>query len=110
MTQPTTIVVPIRHEPDGSIRIGQTRILLELVIRAYLRGGSAEGIVDSYPSLGIDEVYAVIAYYLQNKSEVDAYLENYQKESEAIQKKLEAIQPDLADFRTRLLKRIENKK
>lgn len=105
MIQPTTIVVPIRHEPDGSIRIGRTRILLELVIRAYLRGASAEGIVDSYPSLRIDEVYAVIAYYLQNKSVVDVYLEEYEKESDTIQEKLEAIQPDLADFRTRLLKR-----
>lgn len=57
--------------------VGDTRVLLELVIRAYLHlGETPEGIVDSYPSLNISEVYAVLAYYLANPDEIDAYIRN----------------------------------
>ena len=58
---PDDFPVPLRRDPNGKIRIGETRILLELVIHAYLRGESVEEIVDSYPTLKLSDVYAVLA-------------------------------------------------
>ncbi len=55
--------VPLRREESGAIRIGQTRVLLELVIRAFEDGATPETIVQRYSSLSLADVYAVIAYY-----------------------------------------------
>jgi hypothetical protein len=46
-----TMTIPLRTDEHGAIRIGKTRVLLELVIHAYYMGEIPEGIVDSYPSL-----------------------------------------------------------
>lgn len=69
-----TLTIPLRMDKDGAIRVGQTRVLLELVIHAYYEGETPEGIVERYPSLSTADVYAVIGYYLGNRNEIDAYV------------------------------------
>jgi uncharacterized protein (DUF433 family) len=103
---PSTVHVPLRQEADGTIRIGKSRVLLEILIRAFLRGASAEAIVESYPSLGLDEVYAVIAYYLANRAEVDSYMQQMEAESKRVREALDAKQPQLIGLRERLMKRL----
>jgi uncharacterized protein (DUF433 family) len=71
---PITMDVPLRTDNQGKIRVGGTRVLLELVIHAFQQGESAEGIIDSYSTLKLADVYAVIAYYLTHRAEVDAYM------------------------------------
>jgi len=110
LTANTSISIPLTQKPDGSIRIGKTRVLLELVIRAFLRGTTPESIVDSYPSLNIQQVYAVIAYYLQHKEEVDEYLQQVETEAEEIRQKIEEAQPDTSSLRARLIKYMESQK
>jgi uncharacterized protein (DUF433 family) len=107
---PPPIPVPLRADPDGTIRIGNTRVLLEIVIHAFQRGETIEGIVQSYPTLKLEDVYAVIAYYLQNQAEVDEYVRQAEAEGERIRREIEAQQPALAGLRERLLKRMEEKK
>ena len=58
--EPLSVAVPLREDPPGVFRVGQSRVLLELVLRAFNRGESAEGIVRSYPALRLADVYAVI--------------------------------------------------
>lgn len=48
-----SMIVPLRTDADGAIRIGKTRVLLELVIHAYQWGETPEGIVESYASLSV---------------------------------------------------------
>jgi uncharacterized protein (DUF433 family) len=103
---PSTLHIPLRREADGTIRIGKSRVLLEILIRTFLRGETAEGIVESYPSLGLDEVYAVIAYYLANRAEVDAYMQEVDADSKRVRADLEAKQPQLIGLRERLMKRL----
>ena len=81
---PPKMTVPLRTDDHGAIRIGKTRVLLELVIHAYYRGETPEGIVDSYPSLTTADVYAVIGYYLANRSEIDAYVRQRDAQAEKI--------------------------
>jgi len=38
--KPLTLSVPLREDPPGVLRVGKSRVLLELVIRAYQRGAS----------------------------------------------------------------------
>jgi uncharacterized protein (DUF433 family) len=93
ISTPSTLNVPLRTEDDGTIRVGQTRGLLEIVIRAFQWGETPEGIVQSFPTLKLDEVYAVIAYYLQNRSEVDDYVRRVEEEGERIRQEIEAAPP-----------------
>jgi uncharacterized protein (DUF433 family) len=97
------MVVPLRTDEHGAIRVGSTRILLELVIHAYYLGETPEGIVDSYPSLTTADVYAVIGYYLANREEIDAYVRQRDEQAEQIlQDMRENMTADSRALRTRL--------
>lgn len=67
-------VPPLRETDDGVVRIANTRIPLERVIRAFLADMTPEQIVHDFDALSVEDVYAVINYYLHHRSEVDAYL------------------------------------
>lgn len=53
-----------------------------MVVEAFGSGMSAEGIIDAFPSLALPDVYAVIAYCLRHRSEVDGYLAHVAREGE----------------------------
>ena len=75
MTLPAQpIHVPLRSDEGGAVRVGDTRVSLDVVIREFKDGSPPETIVSAYPTLRLADVYAVIAYYLRNTQEVDAYL------------------------------------
>ena len=46
--EPLTVTVPLREDSPGVFRVGETRVLLELVLSAFKRGASPEAIVQSY--------------------------------------------------------------
>lgn len=97
------MTIPLRTDEHGAIRIGQTRVLLELVIHAYYLGETPESIVDSYPSLTTADVYTVIGYYLLNRDEIDAYVRQRDTEAEKILHDIEAnLIPEARALRTRL--------
>jgi uncharacterized protein (DUF433 family) len=108
-SEPAIVTVPLRRDEDGNLRIGQTRILLEIVIHQFQAGATPEDIVRGYSSLTLNDVYAVIAYYLQNKAEVDEYMRQQEVEAAEIRAKIEAIQPDMPEFIERLRKRMAEK-
>jgi uncharacterized protein (DUF433 family) len=61
---------------DGEIRITDHRIGLYHLIHHYNEGDSAEMLASRYPTLPLPLVHKLIAYYLENQAEVDAYLAN----------------------------------
>jgi len=44
--EPLTVSVPLWEDPPGVFRVGESRVLLELVIRAFQRGETLQGDVD----------------------------------------------------------------
>jgi uncharacterized protein (DUF433 family) len=96
---------PLRVDESGAIRVGKTRVLFVLVVRAFQRGATPGDIVRMYDALDLADVYAVIAYYLRHRGEVDAYLAEYDRQAEEIRKKVEESQRHLPDIRGRLLAR-----
>jgi uncharacterized protein (DUF433 family) len=91
--QPLTLSVPLQEDPPGVLRVGKTRVLLEIVIRAFRRGASPQDIVRMYDTLDLGDVFAVIAYCLAHQAEIDEYLRKCDEEAEAVRRKLEASQP-----------------
>ncbi|MGD0769559.1 MAG: DUF433 domain-containing protein [Tepidisphaeraceae bacterium] len=65
---------PLREDSDGALRVGESRVLLELIVRAFQDGATPETIVQRYSTLALAGVYSVIAYYLRDRKEVEAYL------------------------------------
>ena len=73
------IPLPLKLDKTGVARVGGTRVTLDTVVRAFIRGATAEEIAQQYPSLSLPDIYATISYYLQNREDVKKYLD-YLKE------------------------------
>jgi len=99
------IPVPLREDAHGAIRIGETRVLLDLVIQEFQNGATPEEIVESYNALDLADVYAVIGYYLRHQEEVAAYLRRREQEARAVREMIEAAQPPRSHLRAAILAR-----
>jgi uncharacterized protein (DUF433 family) len=99
------VAVPLFDDGQGGLRVDGTRVLLERIIHAFEDGATPEGIVQSYDTLPLDDVYAVLTWYLRNKAAVPEYLRQRAESAETIRKTIEAGQPDRAELRARLLAR-----
>lgn len=96
-------VPPLRVDEAGAIRVGNSRVTLDVVVENYENGMTPEGIVRVYDSLTLPDVYGAIAYYLQHQDEVRVYLKRREREAVELQAKIEAGHPPLS--RQQLLSR-----
>jgi uncharacterized protein (DUF433 family) len=94
---------PLREDEAGAVRVGNSRVLLETIVRAFQDGASPESIVHRYTTLSLSDVYNTIGYYLRHQDAVEAYLSQREQLAEAVQQRLSDIQPDLSSIRARLL-------
>ena len=63
--------------PDD-IRLKGSRIGIESVLLEYIhRDKTPAEIVQRFPTLSLEQVYACILYYLHNKEAMDAYITDY---------------------------------
>lgn len=92
---------PIKMDDHGTMRVGGTRVTLDTVVYSFEQGHSAEEIVSQFPVLKLADVYAVISYYLNNRAEVEQYLQKQEEEAAEIRRKIEAM-PGYYDFREEL--------
>ncbi|MGA7730464.1 MAG: DUF433 domain-containing protein [Chloroflexia bacterium] len=101
--------VPLRVDDTGTIRVGNTRVVLDLVIKAYLDGESAEGIAEMFDTLDLGDVYSVLGYYIHHKGEIDAHMLERARQAEEIRAKIEARHGSQAGLREKLLARLAKK-
>jgi len=88
--------------------VGKTRVPLDTIVYAFNEGASVEEIVMSYPTLDLPDVYAVVNYYVHNRSEVDQYIQEREAEAAQIREENEKRFPQ-AGIRARLLTRRQTK-
>jgi uncharacterized protein (DUF433 family) len=72
--------IPLAEDGNGVYRVGGTRVTLDLVVRAFNRGATAEEIVQDFPTLRLPDVYQVIGYYLKHSAELTPYFERRERE------------------------------
>src|SRR5215216_3820002 len=99
------VEVPLFDDGHGGLRVTGTRVLLERIVHAFEDGATPEGIVQSYDTLRLADVYAVLTWYLQHKMEVEEYLRTRAEEANTIRRTIEAKQPHRAQLRARLMAR-----
>lgn len=105
---PVQQLMPIRQDEHGVLRIGETRVMLDVVIYSFLRGSTPETIVSQFPSLSLADVYLVVGYYLQHRAEIDAYLREQEAKGAEIRRQWESEHPPKltkTDLEARLQKR-----
>jgi uncharacterized protein (DUF433 family) len=95
--------IPLTIDAHGLYRVAGTRVTLDLVVRAFNRGATAEEIVQKFTSLELSDVYQVIGYYLKHSAELAGYFEQRERE----ERELLAAHPEWSPkgLRERLLAR-----
>jgi uncharacterized protein (DUF433 family) len=99
--------VPLASDADGAVRVGGTRVTLDVVARAFDEGASPEEVAQRHSSLSLADVYSVFTYYLRHPAEVQAYLLDRRENSEEVRLQNERLfAPE--GVRERLLARRQN--
>jgi uncharacterized protein (DUF433 family) len=62
------------EQRNGGYYVAGTRVSLDSVVYAFLKGESPEGIQDSYQALNLEQIFGSLAYYLANRPVIDEYL------------------------------------
>ena len=92
------VAIPLRPDEFGGLRVAETRILLELIVRAYNAGATPEEIVQAYDVLTLRDVYAVVAWCLSNETAVNEYMAARERQASGVRNDLEAIRPVKAEL------------
>jgi uncharacterized protein (DUF433 family) len=85
----------------GGIRLTGHRIGLEHVVLLYGEGYSPEMLWDEFPTISLALIHKVIAFYLENRIETDAYVARCQAGMEELRKTAKR-EPNRVDLRERL--------
>jgi uncharacterized protein (DUF433 family) len=101
--------IPLEEDASGVIRVEETRVTLDSIVLAFREGASAEEIAERFPALSLSAVYAAITFYLQNRTEIDAYLKRRESDAEQLRSQIES-RPEAKEFRDRLLARMANER
>ena len=91
------------EQREVGYRVAGTRVSLDSIVYAFLAGQTAESIAQSFPILSLEQVYGSIAFYLANRSAIDAYLAKAESKFDALRRAARDADPafyqKLADVR-----------
>jgi uncharacterized protein (DUF433 family) len=87
---------PLRVDEGGTVRVGNSRITLDLVVEQYENGMTPEDMVRAYDTLVLSDVHAAIAYYLRHRDEVRAYLKQREEQAADLRAKIESERPPVS--------------
>jgi uncharacterized protein (DUF433 family) len=93
---------PLRLDGTGTVRIGASRVTLDVMLCAYHEGMSAEEIAAAFDTLKIADVHAVLSYYLENRAAVDAYLKERQDHADEVRRQVES-EPRYIELRKKMM-------
>jgi uncharacterized protein (DUF433 family) len=91
----------LTQDADGCIHVTGHRIGLQDLVYYYNEENSPEALLEIFPTLSLILVHKVIAFYLQEQVDVDAYVAGCEEEMER-QRVAAPRGPDAAELRRRL--------
>jgi uncharacterized protein (DUF433 family) len=96
----------IKRTKEGLWRVAGTRVSVDSVVHAFVRGATPEQIVQDYEALTLAQAYGVIHYYLTHRSAVSAYLKTQERMDKKLRRELVSEHGAfLADLRRRMAAR-----
>ena len=97
---------PLHQDETGSIRVKGSRVTLDTIIHRYQVGDTAEDIQDGFPSLSLEQVESVIAWYFDNQVGADEYLRKREAKAAELEREIRSKYDHVA-LKERLMKRWE---
>lgn len=70
----------LTERSDGEIVLTGHRITLYHIVTDYNQGYSPEQLHEDYPTLTLEHINNVLAFYKENQSEVDEYVTRYRED------------------------------
>ncbi|HKR15064.1 MAG TPA: DUF433 domain-containing protein [Pyrinomonadaceae bacterium] len=92
--------------PNGAMRLTGSRVALEIIVGRIKKGLTAEEINDCFPSVSVEHISGVMAWYQDNKAATEEYIRAIDAEWEILRKELESDPQHIA-FREKLRQRKE---
>lgn len=96
--------IPLNKDPDGTLRVGNSRVTLDCLANAFQEGATPEIIVEQFPSLQLADVYMVLGYLLRHPQFFEEYLQEGQQIAHEHRVRLEKLHSP-SGIRERLLAR-----
>jgi len=81
--------VPLRVDDTGAVRVGQSRVTLDVLLQYWRMGMKPEEIARGLDTLTLAEVHGALAYYLRHETEVNDYLRQREEEAERLRQQIE---------------------
>lgn len=76
-----------RHS-DGSVRVGDSRVHLWLVLGLLGAGMSPDELVEDFPSVSVDDIRAIDAFRRSYPKQVDEYCRAIERQSAALKQQI----------------------
>ena len=83
------------EQRNGGYYIQGTRVSLDSVVYAFLRGEPVDGIVDSFPALNFEQVSGALDFYIANQALVEEYLREQKREVDLMRVEARLRNPEL---------------
>lgn len=99
--------VPLVRDQAGRLMVPGSRISLDVLVADFKQGKTPEAIHEAYETVSLADVYAIFAYYLRHRAEVEAYLAAQEREGAEIRARIEALYPP-DGLRAKLLARLDS--
>ena len=90
---------------DGEVRLTGHRISLVHVVKLYNAGHSVEMIGAHLPTLSLAHIHKVVAFYLENRQEIDTLVAAHEREMDRLESESRRLHstPTSAELRARLI-------
>lgn len=83
------------EQREGGYWVAGTRVSLDSVVYAFVRGAAPESIVQSFPLLKLEDVYGAVTYYLGHQEKVNSYLRQRDREFDTLRAQARQVNPSL---------------
>lgn len=93
--------VPLHETSDGNVRVIGSRVTLHTIVGRFQVGDTPEDIQEGFPTLTLEQINAIIGWYLNHQAEVDEYIREVDEEAEEFWRRIES-RPENIAFRERL--------
>ncbi len=92
---PVVLTKQYIEQHESSYRVMGSRVSLDSIVYEFRKGRSPESIVQSFPTLSLEQVYGAIVFYLANREAVEGYLKQGEAESARLQEESRQRNADL---------------
>jgi uncharacterized protein (DUF433 family) len=87
-------LVPLRVDKTGAIRVGESRVTLDVLLQYWRMGMRPEEIARGLDTVTLADVHGALAYYLRHQTEIDQYLKRREEEAEQLRQRFHVANAD----------------